>query len=307
MLHTGGMDSREAAKRTRAAANEGNCRGSPRDAGHHLHRRGSGCRGAGMSLLYFAYKTAGAFLTLPGIFVFVLAAAGFFFRSGKEKESPASVFLFAFSAFMYLLSIPCTAGILLKPLEGHFSCSLPAPPGRTVVLVLGGGMMDLGEERGWALGAESLQRFAAGVRAAEKLDCPLIYSGGLPGRTGEGEIRDAVSAAAADMKFRNMLLVEGRSRTTWENLEMSSRLLRELGSEDVVLVTSAYHLPRSAWTARAFLPDMRIHPFPSGVLSESSPLTMGLLPSESAFRQVSAAVREYLGLTAYRLRGAVSF
>ena len=44
---------------------------------------------------------------------------------------------------------------------------------------------------------------------------------------------------------------EGRSRTTWENAQFTAELLQPLGLKRVVVVTQAWHMPRSVWSFEA--------------------------------------------------------
>ncbi|MBW4971930.1 YdcF family protein, partial [Croceibacter atlanticus] len=41
---------------------------------------------------------------------------------------------------------------------------------------------------------------------------------------------------------------EERSRTTWENAQMSAEILLPQGIKRVVVVTQAWHMPRAVWS-----------------------------------------------------------
>ncbi len=154
----------------------------------------------------------------------------------------------------------------------------------------------------FSMGAETLQRFVAGCTAAEALQCPLIYSGGYPGKASAEEIEGMVRRTARNISFRGSLIVEGNSRTTGENFELSAPLLREISAERVVVVTTAYHLKRSLREAERFLFDLEIVPHPSGLLEDEGETTpMDFLPSASAFLHTAAAVKEYIGSAASAL------
>jgi uncharacterized SAM-binding protein YcdF (DUF218 family) len=263
-----------------------------------------------MTWAYFGYKAAGAFLSLPGIFIAATFLYGLFLlfsrdSSGKRRSGTAFCILFT-GVLLYLVSIPLSAKMLASNLEGPFSFDLPSPHGKTVVLVLSGGIWTT-DDTEFSMSAETLQRFVAGVRAADALGCALLYTGGYPGKASEEQIRDMVLRTARDLKFDGPLLVEGNARTTWENLAFSADILKGMDVSDVVLVTTAYHLRRSLDVAERFLPGYRVHPYPSGLLEESGAVTaMDCLPSPSSFRNISAAVREIVGLRAYRLFAALS-
>lgn len=257
-----------------------------------------------MTWLYFMYKALGALITPPGIFVAIAFCGALFFLCKKFADATrrfgASVFLFILAFSLYFFSIPWSVKALVSPLEDPFGFAAPSPQGKSVVLVLSGGVWTTGEA--FQMSAETLQRFVAGVRAANALGCPLLFSGGFPGRATEGQISEMVARAAGDMKYNGPLLVEGASRTTWENMKFSKPYLKELQAKDVVLVTSAYHMKRSLFFAGRFFNGCRIHPYPSGRLSELGKTTaMDFLPSPASFQYISAALRELVGMAVYQL------
>ena len=85
-------------------------------------------------------------------------------------------------------------------------------------------------------------------------------------------------------------------------MKFSAPYIKELKAEDVVLVTSAYHIKRSLFFAGRFFKGYRIHPYPSGRLSELGKVTvMDFLPSPASFQYISAAFRELVGMAVYRL------
>lgn len=256
-----------------------------------------------MTGLYFMYKMLGAFITPPGFFITVALCGALFSLCRKHasgRRVGTALFLFLLAFFLYISSIPRSVAALLSPLEDPFAFELPSPRGKSVVLVLSGGIWSTGEE--FQMSAETLQRFFAGVRAAEALGCELLFSGGFPGRATEEQICEMVVRTARGMKFNGPLLVEGSSRTTWENMKFSAPYLKELKAEDIVLVTSAYHLNRSLFFAERFFSGCRIHPYPSGRLSELGETTaMDFLPSPTSFHYIAAALREVIGTGVYRL------
>lgn len=256
-----------------------------------------------MTWTYILYKALGAFATPPGIFIFLTFCGALFFLKRKEpagtRRLAASLFLLFLSFSLYLFSIPWSVRALLSPLEDPFSFDLPSPRGQSIVMVLSGGVWQ--SEGTFYMSAETLQRFAAGVRAALSLRCPLLFTGGYPGRASEEQIQRMVQRTARELQFDGPLFVEGNSRTTWENMKLSAPFLRAVEAENIVLVTSAYHMHRSLDFARRIFPGYSIHPYPSGRLSEAGPVdAMDFLPSSSSFQYLTAGIREIIGLGVYR-------
>lgn len=256
-----------------------------------------------MTFGYFFYKAIGAFLTPPGVFVLLLLLLSF--RLSKRDEDRrrriivrAGPLLLALA--LYTLSTPFFARILAFPLEEPFEFVPPTPEGGSIVMVPAGGLWSIGGEV--RMGAETLQRFVAGVEVAEHLGCPLLFSGGHPGMATERQISDMVKKAANRSGFMGELIVEGASRTTWENMELSAPLVSRSGAENLIIVTTAYHLKRSVSFARRFLPGMRIIPHPSGRLSEPGGVSaMEFLPSASSLYVSTTMIREALGIIAYTI------
>ena len=262
-----------------------------------------------MTLSYFLYKTAGAFVTLPGSLILLCLLASLYFhlsrRNPRGRRLPPAGFTLFFALVLLLLSLPAFAKLILSPLEKGFSFDLPQSQKSTAVLVLAGGVEARETKEGklvFSMGAETLQRFVAGCAAAEELKSPLIYTGGYPEKASSGEIGEMVRRTAGDISFHGSLIVEGNSRTTGENFELSAPLLRKIGAERVVVVTTAYHLKRSLREADRFLSDLEVVPLPSGLLEDEGKTTpMDFLPSASAFLHTAAAVKEYIGSAASAL------
>ncbi|TDY61899.1 uncharacterized SAM-binding protein YcdF (DUF218 family) [Aminivibrio pyruvatiphilus] len=262
-----------------------------------------------MTLSYLLYKTIGAFLTPPGIFVTAALLGGLYFcRKSERKGMSPSSFAFFFALFLYVFSIPLTARLLLMPLEEPYPLEIAGAEGKApVVLVLAGGIWSAdGSDTVFSMSPETLQRFVAGASAARKLGAPLLYSGGYPEKAADGRIEEMVRRTAEIIGFRGELLVEGRSRTTWENFLLSSEIIRERGFDEVILVTSGFHLRRSMNSAARFLGPEPVRPLSSGRLEGAGELiATDVLPSPSGLRNTSLALRELAGILAYELFGSL--
>lgn len=86
------------------------------------------------------------------------------------------------------------------------------------------------------------------------------------------------------------MLLETRSTTTRENLELGARLLRQAGASRVALVTSSSHMGRALRTARRLVPDLVWVPVP---VDDAGP------PS----RIWRTRLQEWVKLAWYELRG----
>jgi uncharacterized SAM-binding protein YcdF (DUF218 family) len=105
--------------------------------------------------------------------------------------------------------------------------------------------------------------------------------------------------------------LQTESQNTYEDALYSSRILRENGFEEIILVTSAMHMPR----AKALFEEQGISVIPAPVdftVTEQGwenifkptwqEALIYLLPNESALGLTTNAIKEYLGMFIYGLR-----
>jgi uncharacterized SAM-binding protein YcdF (DUF218 family) len=100
------------------------------------------------------------------------------------------------------------------------------------------------------------------------------------------------------------LVVEDRSRTTYENAQQTGRLLKERGIDEVVLVTGATHMLRAE---RCFLAqDIRVIPSACNYRTRGFRWSLfGFLPHPNSAHRTHEAFHEWLGLVWYWMRGRV--
>jgi uncharacterized SAM-binding protein YcdF (DUF218 family) len=182
-----------------------------------------------------------------------------------------------------------------------------AQPGRTAIVVLGGGREALAPEYGVSnLTPGAMQRLRYGLWLSRATQLPVAFSGGV-GHAGRSEASQAEASEAgtaariAEREFRQPLRwVESQSRDTRENAAYTLALLAPQGVQTVVVVTDGWHMPRSL---RAF----REAAGPRGVKVIAAPMGMGVAvdhpvlrwaPSNEGLVRVRNVMREWLGTRA---------
>lgn len=136
--------------------------------------------------------------------------------------------------------------------------------------------------------------------------CPVLVSGGKddpdsPDPSHASLMRDFLlreGVPASD------LVVEDRSRTTYENAGECRRLLEHLGVDKVLLVVDAVDMPR----ARLCFEKQGITCVPAPCHYRMTRVELsveGLLPSPEAARVTTRVWHEWLGLAWYWLRGRI--
>ncbi len=108
------------------------------------------------------------------------------------------------------------------------------------------------------------------------------------------------------------LWLESESRNTYENALFSAKILKEHNIQEVLLLTSAWHMLRSVKLFEA--QGIKVIPLPVDyhVTQEDWDLLwhadwkthlVNLLPSESSLSLTTLTLKEYLGILVYELRG----
>jgi uncharacterized SAM-binding protein YcdF (DUF218 family) len=100
------------------------------------------------------------------------------------------------------------------------------------------------------------------------------------------------------------VIIENKSKNTRENALYTKKAMDEAGLEsNIILVTSAYHMPRSV--AIFEKAGFYVIPAPTGFFANDfiSAKPLRWLPSSGAMLDSSVALREYFGMIAYRIMG----
>ena len=96
------------------------------------------------------------------------------------------------------------------------------------------------------------------------------------------------------------IILEEKSLTTTENLSFAKTIMQSRGYKKPILVTSAFHMSRSVINAEKT--GMTVVPYPVGYYTSgiSNRNVLSWIPSYSALRGTSLALKEYLGIAALR-------
>jgi uncharacterized SAM-binding protein YcdF (DUF218 family) len=189
------------------------------------------------------------------------------------------------------------SGLLLRPLENAYSA--PAKPEGDVIVVLGGGARGSGgvysaSER---LSPGTLERVAAAYKLHRDTGLPLLLSAGAP-------FSDTSEAALAREYLLELgvqaskIITEEASRDTAENAAFSMKICRERGYKRIILLTSAFHMPRSVLLFEKAGAGELV-PFPVARRTGGAGFLYGWLPGSSF--EARQAFNEYAGLFYYRL------
>lgn len=248
-------------------------------------------------LTYLAYP-------LPIGLTLAWIAWGLLFSSKSWK---ASLLLGLSLGWLTLAASPPFAAMLYQRLEQQY------PPQQIidtanadVIISLGGNLAPPRPPRLDIELVQSSDRLQHTVRLYRAGKAPkIILSGGnvFP----QAHIENEASYAARLLKEWGVddgaLIVEGDSRTTYENAINSRRLMEKNDFKTALLVTSASHMPRALAAFRS--QNINVIPATTDVLitANDNPTVLRWLPSSGALSATTTAVHEYFGTLVYRLRG----
>ncbi len=231
-----------------------------------------------------------------GILSVVLMATRF--AGIGRKLAATTLVLFALAAFSPL------GNLLLYPLESRFppwDAARGAPDG---IIVLGGSVdTDLSAAHDMPVVPHAADRlFAAAELARRYPNARVVFTGGsanlVPGSAREA---DYSAPILENLGIRTEhLILERSSRNTYENAIFTKQLVAPKPGERWLLVTSAFHMPRSMGIFRKAGFDVEAYPVDWRMGGRENLLGFTNMSLDGLSR-TDVAVREWIGLVAYRL------
>ena len=247
------------------------------------------------------------FLSIGGLVVAVLAAT--FWLHSRPYSAQARRFLslvVGIYAALSIYGIGEGVGRLLA-IDIHPLAAGDIPPGRTAIVVLGSSGFTA---RDWAgatysiVGDIDATRTLEAVRVFRMVDAEWVISSG--GRSNPDDPNEASGVTMRDAMVAlgipaARLIVETDSRSTHDEAVIVAPMLRNLGVEHVVLVTSGTHMRRSLGAFRAqgirAIPAIARDPLAAIAWSD------WVLPSNLGLWKSSSVIHEIMGLVYYTARG----
>lgn len=207
--------------------------------------------------------------------------------------------------WLYLCSTAGFADYLMATLEDDYPPkALSATPEADAIVLLGGAIR--GDTHMGTLGDMNQQAdrlvHAVALYKAGRAPRLVLTGGGEDGVRPEAEIMaDLLQVMGVP---RRAMVLEDKSRNTYQNALYSAVLLNNLGARRILLVTSAFHMRRAEALFRS--QGLEVIPSPTDyqrlVAPEASVLP-GWLPEISNLWRSTYALHETLGFWVYRLRG----
>ena len=232
----------------------------------------------------------------PLMLIMILIIFGVIINS--KKISIIGIFI------LIVCSLPIVSDKLVAYLESDYQLSKPSniEPADSIV-VLSGMIRTINSKDGldYEFG-EASDRIFAGINLFKEKKAPklILTRGKLPWSVGipEGEYLKEI-AITNGISENNILLTENV-----ENTDQEAKAIKKLLSEDkltVILVTSAFHMPRAQLVFEAA--GINVVPFPVDFQKGLSKNTfMSFMPSATALGETCFFVGEMMGRIYYNLR-----
>jgi uncharacterized SAM-binding protein YcdF (DUF218 family) len=222
-----------------------------------------------------------------------------FAQAGRVLTAGA---IFALAAFL----LTPLGALLLRPLEDRFPqppADMPAPTG---IIVLGGASdAEKSEARGQVYLNADAARMTAGIELVRRYPAArLVFTGGSADLLAEGRV-EAISAKKLWLSLGvpgERMIFEDKSRNTWENAVFTRDLVKPKKGETWLLVTSAWHMPRSAGIFRRIGFDVVPYPVAYRTFGDERDLRLAPTMIERVI-MLDYSVHEWIGLLAYWLAG----
>ncbi|WP_337477747.1 YdcF family protein [Phascolarctobacterium succinatutens] len=251
--------------------------------------------------MIYILKFIAAFLLPPGLFVLLgIILSAYLWRQRKRFGCLAFNLSACLTLLLYLSCTLVGAKLFGQPLENRYSQQQPAAA--QVIVVLGGGSVGSvpdGAERGGLMSAGAARLLTA-ARLAKQHSLPVLISGGQVFSDGASEALVAERILLQLGLPQEQIIVETQARTTKENAAYSAALCRERGYKNVLLLTSALHMPRSMQFFERYLGGQGIkvaaYPCDYTLNPQGKFNPRWLVPQLQAFDVTCMALHEYVGM-----------
>jgi uncharacterized SAM-binding protein YcdF (DUF218 family) len=207
------------------------------------------------------------------------------------------------AVLLFLLCWPPAAWVSLRLLEGPYRVGLPDTSGVQAMVVLASEVLPATALRPEPIPAwDTYQRCNhAAWLYRQGLHVPVIVSG--HGTARRLIYADAMKALLVQQGVpAEMIITEGKARSTYENALYSAEILRQRGITRIALVTEAFHMRRAEMCFRK--QGIQTVVAPCCFRSDEDEIE-GWLPSARAVMNNQDSLHEAFGMAWYWMRGRI--
>lgn len=208
-------------------------------------------------------------------------------------------------AVLYVSSIPFVGSLLQRSLESFYPpVGIDAVEKVDAIVPLGGIFGPPAEPGLLPNIGEAGERLEAGIQLWQRQKAPfLVFTGGRMPWSKSPEVEGDWSARVAIGRGipAEKVLVTGEVGNTEDEARVVHDLMSQRGWKKIILVTSAWHMPRAARQFRKAGVDCVPFPVDYQVDPKGSLTLLDFLPGAGGLRATEAAIREWYGIAFYAL------
>ncbi len=262
-------------------------------------------------LFFVISKLFWAIASPDHLLLLVFTAAVFLSRPDRSRQMASSRprgrrLLWSVLLLSWLIALVPLGNFLLYPLESRFSRPALPPQEEVAGVIVLGGAERIRASNYW----DSYEVNEVGERPMTMLmmlqrypEVPVIFTGGS-GSVFSNELRsaDIVKRFLTTMGLQDRVIYERESRNTYENALFTRDLIDQQRQGHWLLVTSAFHMPRSVGLFRQQGVDVTAYPVDYWSLPPERDINFNLAGNLTGLKM---AMREWIGLFAYWLTGKI--
>lgn len=245
--------------------------------------------------MIYLHKILPIFLS-PIFIVLVLIGVGVIFK----KRLPCLIA----ATLLWALSTPLLSSQLFRYVEQYaVKSAMDKVPKASVIVVLSGMLTDVKSENGTITEWGDPDRFFDGINLykAKKASQIIFTRGKMPwGKSDETE-GDYLKKFAIDLGVPDTSIALTKEVQNTRDEAVGVRELLDEKSLDIILVTSAFHMPRAQFLFEQ--EGLKVTPYPVDFkISEQQITLMDFLPSAQSLSMSDTAIRELIGRAYYKLK-----
>ncbi len=255
------------------------------------------------TIFFIASKLIWALIS-PDSLIVILGVSAWFAALWKWRTVSRSL-LASCALLLVLIGFFPVGEWLIAPLENRFISNAALPSEIEGIVVLGGAisprLSNIWQQPEVGAGADRLTNFLYLARLFP--NAQLVFTGGS-GSVSEQEFKEAEMARILFGQLglaERAIIYESESRNTAENARYSKQLVTPEKGENWLLITSAFHMPRSigVFCQEGWL----VQPYPVDHYAHKGSLARLDFSFAENLSVLKIAVREWVGLVAYRFSG----
>ena len=222
-----------------------------------------------------------------------------FFGVFRKRMLPSLIGLI----ILIILSLPIVSGQLIKLLEQNYRPTTPNETARADTVIVLSGMVTLIEKNDGIHYefSEAVDRIFAGINLLKigKAQKIILTRGKLPWSVGVPEGEFLAEFIQSQGINPNRILLSEIVQNTNDEAKAISRMLPK--NSEVILVTSAFHMPRAVKVFQN--QNLKVIPYAVDFRSSVKEINIiDFLPQASAFKDSNFYFREIIGRTYYSIR-----